>query len=233
MHLLLIEDDLDLGSSLQQALRQAGWSSEWLRSAEQARQFAAQAHHDCVLLDLTLPDGHGLELLRSWRAQGMATPLIVITASDALGDRLAGLDEGADDFLVKPFAVEELISRVRAVTRRMARQASAVWQFGSLAIDPARRECRLGDQPVSLSPREFEILSVLARAAGSVVPKHRLAQALQPLGDAVDFNAIEVHVHNLRRKVGAERVRTVRGVGYQLHEGPERPERPEGHEAKP
>lgn len=233
MHLLLIEDDLDLGSSLQQALRQAGWSSEWLRSAEQARQFAALAHHDCVLLDLTLPDGHGLELLRSWRAQGMATPLIVITASDALGDRLAGLDEGADDFLVKPFAVEELISRVRAVTRRMARQASAVWQFGNLAIDPARRECRLGDQPVSLSPREFEILSVLARAAGSVVPKHRLAQALQPLGDAVDFNAIEVHVHNLRRKVGAERVRTVRGVGYQLHEGPERPERPEGHEAKP
>jgi DNA-binding response OmpR family regulator len=227
MHLLLIEDDLDLGSSLQQALRQAGWSSEWLRSAAGARQFAALAHHDCVLLDLTLPDGHGLELLRGWRAQGLRTPLIVITASDALGDRLAGLDEGADDFLVKPFAVEELISRVRAVTRRVARQASAMWQFGSLAIDPARRECRLGEQAVSLSPREFEILSVLARAAGSVVPKHRLAQALQPLGDAVDFNAIEVHVYNLRRKIGAERVRTVRGVGYQLNEGQE------GHEAAP
>jgi DNA-binding response OmpR family regulator len=96
-----------------------------------------------------------------------------------------------------------------------------VWQFGSLAIDPARRECRVGEQAVSLSPREFEILSVLARSAGSVVPKHRLAQALQPLGDAVDFNAIEVHVYNLRRKIGAERVRTVRGVGYQLNEGQE------------
>lgn len=218
MHLLLIEDDLDLGSALQQALRGAGFTSEWLRTAQDARRFAALAHHDCVLLDLTLPDGHGLALLRGWRKQGMTTPLIVITASDALGDRLAGLDEGADDFIVKPFAVEELISRVRAVTRRVARQACAVWRFGDLAIDSQRRECRLANTPVNLSPREFEILTVLARASGSVVPKHRLAQALEPLGEALDFNAIEVHVHNLRRKVGAGRVKTVRGVGYLLTE---------------
>jgi two-component system, OmpR family, response regulator QseB len=219
MHLLLVEDDLDLGPSLQQALRGAGFTSEWLRTAASAEQFGAQTHYDCVLLDLSLPDGHGLDLLRRWRAQGRGTPLIIITASDTLGERLSGLEAGADDFLVKPFAVEELIARVHAVTRRAARQASALWQFGDLQIDPQRRQCKLAGEVVHLSPREFEILAVLARASGRVVPKHILAQALEPLGDAVDFNAVEVHVHNLRRKVGAQRVQTVRGVGYMLSEG--------------
>ena len=219
MHLLLIEDDLDLGGSLQQALSGAGITSEWLRSAAHADATLDPACHECVLLDLNLPDGHGLALLARWRAAGVTTPLIVITASDALGDRLAGLDGGADDFIVKPFAVEELVSRVRAVVRRMARQAVAVWRFGDLSVDPQRRECRVGDTVVALSPREFEVLATLARSSGRVVPKHRLAQALQPLGDAVDFNALEVHVHNLRRKVGATRVKTVRGVGYLLDDG--------------
>jgi signal transduction histidine kinase len=122
-----------------------------------------------VLLDLNLPDGHGLALLARWRAVGVTTPLIVITASDALGDRLAGLDGGADDFIVKPFAVEELVSRVRAVVRRMARQAVAVWRFGDLSVDPQRRECRVGDTVVALSPREFEVLATLARSSGRVV----------------------------------------------------------------
>lgn len=216
MHLLLVEDDLDLGTSLQQALRNAGCTSEWLRSAADARSFVEARRYDCVLLDLGLPDGHGLTLLRQWRSEGKATPLIVITASDSLGDRLAGLDEGADDFLVKPFAVPELVSRVRAVTRRAAQQAASRWVLGSLEVDVARRECTLAGAPLPLSPREFDILVVLARAAGSVVAKHRIAQALVPLGEALDFNAIEVHVHNLRRKVGAARVHTVRGVGYRL-----------------
>lgn len=216
MHLLLVEDDLDLGAALQQALRQAGLTSEWLRSAVDARRFVATQSYDCVLLDLGLPDGHGLSLLREWRSAGLKQPLIVITASDSLGDRLAGLDEGADDFLVKPFAMPELLSRVRAVTRRAAQQVASRWVLGALVLDLARRECLLEHQNVALSPREFDILAVLARAAGSVVAKHRLAQALAPLGDALDFNAIEVHVHNLRRKVGAARVQTVRGVGYRL-----------------
>ncbi len=216
MHLLLVEDDLDLGTALQQALRNAGFTSEWLRTAADARRFVAANRYDCVLLDLGLPDGHGLELLRQWRAEGLATPLIVVTASDSLGDRLAGLDEGADDFLVKPFALPELVSRVRAVTRRAAQQAASRWVLGSLELDEPRRECTLAGAPVALSPREFDILVVLARAAGTVVAKHRLAQALAPLGEALDFNAIEVHVYNLRRKVGAARVQTVRGVGYRL-----------------
>ncbi len=216
MHLLLIEDDLDLGAALQQALRGAGFSSEWLRTAADARRFAAAGGHDCVLLDLGLPDGHGLELLRQWRREGLATPLIIITASDALGERLAGLDDGADDFIVKPFIVAELISRVRAVTRRAAQQADSVWHCAGLAIDMRQRLCHVDGTLVALSQREFDILAVLARAAGSVVPKHRLAQALAPLAEPLDFNAIEVHVHNLRRKVGAGRVKTVRGVGYLL-----------------
>lgn len=216
MHLLLVEDDLDLGTALQQALRNAGFTSEWLRTAADARRFVAANRYDCVLLDLGLPDGHGLQLLRQWRTEGLTVPLIVVTASDTLGDRLAGLDEGADDFLVKPFALPELVSRVRAVTRRAAQQAASRWVLGSLALDEPRRECTLAGAPVALSPREFDILVVLARAAGTVVAKHRLAQALAPLGEALDFNAIEVHVYNLRRKVGAARVQTVRGVGYRL-----------------
>lgn len=214
MHLLLIEDDLDLGASLQKALRGAGFTSEWLRSAAQAREFADFQSHACVLLDLTLPDGHGLALLRGWRAQGLHVPIIIITASDALGERLAGLDDGADDFIVKPFAVEELISRVRAVTRRAAQQAAPVWQIGELCIHVQQREVKVAGVTVALSPREFDIVALLARAAGSVVPKHRLAQALAPLSEPVDFNAIEVHVHNLRKKLGAGSVKTVRGVGY-------------------
>jgi two-component system, OmpR family, response regulator QseB len=216
MHLLLIEDDLDLGTSLQQALRGAGFTSEWLRTAAAARSFAAQGGHDCIVVDLGLPDGHGLELLREWRNQGLRTPLIIITASDALGDRLAGLDEGADDFLVKPFAVEELVSRLRAVLRRAAQQATSNWQVGDIGLDLAQRQCLMAGAQVALSPREFDILATLARTPGQVVAKHRLAHSLSPLGEPLDFNAIEVHVHNLRRKVGNARVKTVRGVGYLL-----------------
>ena len=219
MHLLLVEDDLDLGSALVLALQGGGMSCEWLRTAADADRFISLGTHDAVLLDLGLPDGHGLALLQRWRAQGLATPLIVITASDQLGDRLRGLDAGADDFLVKPFAVQELVARLHAVLRRAARQAGGVWRFGDLVIAPKRRECEVAGEAVALSPREFEVLLVLARAAGDVVPKHRLAQALAPLGEALDFNAIEVHVHHLRRKVGALRVKTVRGVGYLLAEG--------------
>jgi DNA-binding response OmpR family regulator len=217
MHLLLVEDDLDLGAALQAALRGAGFTSEWLRTAADARRFMAAGSFDAVLLDLGLPDDHGLTLLRAWRAAGVATPLIVITASDALGERLTGLDEGADDFIVKPFAVQELLSRLRAVTRRAAQQAASVWQLGQLAIDTRQRLCTVAGTPVALSQREFDVLAVLARAGG-VVPKHRLSEALSPLGEPLDFNAVEVHVHNLRRKVGAGRVKTLRGVGYLLVE---------------
>lgn len=222
MHILLIDDDLDLGPALQQALRAEGVSSEWLRTLADGARFAAREGYDGVLLDLGLPDGHGLDLLHAWRAQGIALPVIVITASAALGDRLAGLDGGADDYLVKPFAIPELVARLRAVTRRAAGQMAALWQVGRLRIDEARRQVWIQDgdgpaeQEASLSPREFELLLALARAAGKVVPKHRLVRRLSPLGEALDFTTLEVHVHHLRRKLGKDAIRTVRGVGYLL-----------------
>jgi two-component system response regulator QseB len=216
MHILIIEDDLDLGLALQQALKAEGLSSEWLRRvADAPRSFEGQSY-DCVLLDLSLPDGTGFQLLKQWRRQGVTVPIIVITARSALEDRLAGLDGGADDFVVKPFATAEIIARIRAVLRRYAQQASEVWTIGDLQIEPRSYRVRLYDELLDLSPREFHLVLELAREPGAVVPKGILAQRLEPLGDAVDFSAIEVHVSNLRRKIGAERIRTVRGVGYML-----------------
>jgi DNA-binding response OmpR family regulator len=216
LHLLIIEDDLDLGRSLQQSLRAEGLSSEWLRSATDARNFIGQNVYDCILLDLSLPDGSGLDLLRSWRESGITVPVIIITARLALNDRLAGLDGGADDFVLKPFIPIELVSRIRAVVRRYAQQANSDWICGDIRIDTRQHQAMVAGTPIELSPREFHILFELVRANGAVVSKDELSRRLQPLGDPVDFSAIEVHLHNLRRKLGNEAIRTVRGVGYRL-----------------
>lgn len=218
MHILLVEDDLDLGRSLVKALGAAGHSAEWVRELNTADHLLDRERHDCVLLDLSLPDGHGLDLLRRWRRLGTRTPLIIITASASIGDRLSGLGEGADDVLVKPFVVDELLARIQAVTRRAAGQALSVWSVGALAIDSERRECRLRGETVPLSPREFDTVLALARSSGKVLAKRRLAQQLVPLGDALDFNALEVHIHHIRRKLGAGWIRTVRGIGYILED---------------
>ncbi|WP_093019610.1 response regulator transcription factor [Variovorax sp. OV700] len=216
MHILLIEDDLDLGRALQAALKVEGLSSEWRRRAADAPRALDATVFDCVLLDLSLPDGSGLDLLARWRREGSSLPVIVITARSAVEDRLAGLDGGADDFVIKPFATAELISRIRAVLRRSARQASEVWTLGALTIEPRRHMASLNGEPLELSPREFRLLLELAREPGAVVAKGALAQKLEPLGEPLDFAAVEVHVSNLRRKIGSALVHTVRGVGYML-----------------
>jgi len=216
MHILLIEDDLDLGRALQSALKVEGLTSEWLSRAVDAPASVDATTVDCVLLDLTLPDGSGFDLLTRWRGQGEQVPIIVITARSAVEDRLEGLDGGADDFVIKPFATAELLSRIRAVLRRSARQASERWVMGELVIEPRRHCAQRDGEPLDLSPREFQLLLELAREPGAVVPKGVLAQRLDPLGEPMDFGAIEVHVSNLRRKIGAELIRTVRGVGYLL-----------------
>lgn len=215
MHVLIIEDDIDLGQALLASLKREGVSGRWVRSLRDAEAFVGETP-DCVLLDLALPDGYGIDLLRRWRARDNPVPVIVITARTALEDRLAGLDSGADDFLVKPFVMAELISRLRAVTRRYARQASECWQLGELAIAPRTHQVWLSDALVELSPREFRLLVELARDPESVVSKSLLGQRMEPLGDPLDSASIEVHLSNLRRKIGAERIRTVRGIGYQL-----------------
>jgi two-component system response regulator BasR len=219
MHLLLIEDDLDLGRALSQALRAEGFSVEWLRRLSDAPPAGGDADVDCVLLDVNLPDGSGLDLLARWRRTGASIPVIVITARSALEDRLNGLDGGADDYLVKPFATPELVSRIHAVRRRYAQQASELWTFGALEIEPRRHAARLAGVMLDLSPREFRLLTELAREPGRVVPKGQLAQRLEPLGEPLHFSALEVHLSNLRRKIGAQRIRTVRGVGYLFEAG--------------
>src|SRR5882757_3127961 len=215
MHVLMVEDDLDLGRALLQGLKAEGITTEWMRRAADALRFTEYAGIDCVLLDLSLPDGTGHQLLSQWRRSAMLVP-IIITAHSALEERLAGFDAGADDFLVKPFATVELAARIRAVVRRSAQQASDVWTFGQLQIEPKSHLVRVGGHCVNLSPREFRLLLELSREPGAVVPKGTLAARLEPLGDPVDFTAVEVHLSNLRRRIGAQRIRTVRGVGYML-----------------
>ncbi|MGN6831273.1 response regulator [Paucibacter sp. M5-1] len=218
MHILLVEDDLDLGADLQKALKAHGLSSEWVRTLAQARALCGPADESmpyvCAVLDLGLPDGEGLTLLREWRRAALALPVILLTARDALEARVAGLDAGADDYVIKPVQAAELASRVRAVTRRAAGQASSIWTLGSISIDMGRREVRTDEELVSLSPREFAIVAELARHGGGVVTKHRLVRAVAPLGEALEFSALEWHIHNLRRKLGEDCIRTVRGVGY-------------------
>ncbi len=216
MHILIVEDDLDLGRSLQQSLRAEGLSSEWSRSAATSSDLVRHNSYDCVLLDLSLPDGSGLELIRRWRNADLAVPVIIITAQMALEDRLAGLDGGADDFVLKPFNTVELVSRIRAVTRRYAQQTNNEWHCGNIRIDTRLHLAYASEQLIELSPREFQIMLELVRANGAVISKDELARRLQPFGDPVDFSAIEVHIHNLRRKVGGDVIVTVRGVGYRL-----------------
>jgi two-component system, OmpR family, response regulator QseB len=218
MHLLLVEDDLELGAELQRALAARGFTSEWLRQARDARARVSQqdeSQFSCVVLDLGLPDGQGLDVLRDWRERGIMLPVIVLTARDDLTSRVAGLDGGADDYVIKPVQPEELASRIRAVTRRASGQSAAIWSVGRLQIDTRAHEVRADGVLISLSPKEFIVVVELARHAGSVVPKHRIARAVEPF-EPLEFNALEVHIHNLRRKLGADTIRTVRGVGYRI-----------------
>ena len=219
MHILLVEDDLDLGAALQRTLAGHELACTWVRGVRDARAHAeASEVFACAVLDLGLPDGEGLDLLRHWRRQRLVLPVIVLTARDAVASRIDGLDAGADDYVIKPVAPEELASRIRAVTRRAAGQVSSVWEIGKLRIDTGRRELRFDGVPVALSPREFQIVEELARNAGEVVPKHRMARSLQPYGEPLEFSTLDWHIHNLRRKLGASLIQTVRGVGYCLGE---------------
>lgn len=216
MHALMIEDDLELGRALLKALNADGISCQWVRRVAEVPNPLDKEPIDCVLLDLSLPDGGGLELLARWRKAAHRIPVLIMTARSGLEDRLAGLDGGADDYLIKPFAPPELVSRMRAIVRRSAGQATEKWVFDDLIVDPQLQQACLRGVDLGLSPRELALLVELARRAGAVVPKGLLAQRLQPLGDPIAFSALEVHICNLRSKIGTERIRTVRGIGYAL-----------------
>lgn len=217
MYLLLVEDDLPLGNALLKLLQQS-YRVQWLRSLATARSHVELAEYDAVLLDLGLPDGDGVEWLRSMRDSGWQTPVLIISARDALDDRVRGLDTGADDYLVKPFDADELLARIRVLLRRTSGSAQPSMTCGDLTFSPQRRLFTLCGKPVELAPMEYQILAVLMQAGGKAVRRERLLQQLYGIGDGVDSNTLDVHIHTLRKFVGKERICTLRGFGYRLEE---------------
>jgi two-component system OmpR family response regulator len=212
---MLLEDDRALGEGLRAYLAADGHVVDWFQRLSQARVAEAEPY-DALLVDWHLPDGSGLDWVRHLRQQGNATPVVVLSARDLIGDRVRGLDTGADDYLVKPFDPEELSARVRAVTRRAAGSASPRQRFGNVEIDFAARAVYVGDELASLTGREWALLDALARRAGRLVAKGDLEALVHGLEGEVASNAIEVHVSSLRRKLGRGLIETVRGMGYRV-----------------
>ncbi|MCU0841094.1 MAG: winged helix-turn-helix domain-containing protein [Thiobacillaceae bacterium] len=216
MRILLVEDDELLGDGLMAGLRHCGFQVDWLRDGVAARTALANEEYAAVVLDLGLPRLDGMGLLRGLRAAGNAVPVLILTARDALGDKVDGLDGGADDYLVKPVDLDELAARLRALARRAGGQLGSVLRAGAVELDPAGRRVRLAGRPVELTGREYAILELLMRNAGRILSRGQLESALYGWGEGVESNAVEVHVHHLRRKLGGDLIRTVRGVGYLL-----------------
>ena len=214
MRVLLVEDDTMIGESLREALRRQGLAADWVRDGRAADAALASERFDAVLLDLGLPLRGGLEVLKALRSRGDDTPVVVLTARDAVGDKVAGLDSGADDYLVKPFELDELLARLRAVVRRHAGRAAAALEVGELRLDPATREVSRAGRPVLLSAREFALLHALMERPGAILSRAQLEDRLYGWGEELESNAISVYVHQLRRKLGDDVLHTVRGVGY-------------------
>ena len=216
MRLLLVEDDPMIGAGVQRGLKQDGHTVDWVRDGAAAELAVADGVYEVILLDLGLPRKSGLELLAGLRRKGVATPVLVITARDSVADRVKGLDAGADDYLVKPFDLDELSARIRALTRRQGGRASPVIEVGSLALDPAKHVVTLGGAPIALSKREFSLLHALMKQPGVPLSRAQIEESLYGWDEEIESNAVEVYIHSLRRKLGSERIRNVRGVGYMV-----------------
>lgn len=220
MRILVVEDDRLLGDGLQAGLRSSGFAVDWVRDGHAALLALAAESFTAVVLDLGLPGVDGLSVLQTLRARGDRVPVLVLTARDQVADRIRGLDTGADDYVVKPFDLDELAARLRALVRRSQGRAAACLYHGDIVLDPAARSVTLKGEAVSLTGREFDLLQTLLDAAGRVLTRRMLEEQLYAWGDGVDSNALEVHVHHLRRKLGSDLIRTVRGVGYLVEEAP-------------
>jgi len=205
-----------IGKAVVAALKTEGYAADWVREGETAQTALLHDVYDLALLDLGLPGKDGLQVLKELRARNVELPVLIITARDAVEDRIAGLDSGADDYLVKPFDVDELIARSRAIVRRRAGRASPEISHGALLLDPAKRQVRFRGQRVELSAREFAVLEALAREPGAVVSRARLEESIYGWGEEVGSNAVEVYLHHLRKKLDAKLIANVRGVGYRL-----------------
>ncbi|MCV2356766.1 response regulator transcription factor [Paucibacter sp. B2R-40] len=226
MRLLLVEDDLMIGESLRLALRQEGYAVDWVRDISAANTTLASERFDLVLLDLGLPEGgpqartstspapSGLSVLQALRARQDNTPVIVLTARDGPGERVLGLDSGADDYLVKPFELDELNARIRAVLRRQSGRSQPLLSYGAVTLDPATRQVTLNGHPVLLSARELALLEALLQRPGALLSRAQLEDRLYGWGEEIESNAVTVYIHQLRRKLGADFIQNMRGVGY-------------------
>lgn len=214
MRVLLVEDDRMIGDSVRAALRQSGYAVDWVRDGTAADATLASERFDLALLDLGLPQRDGLDVLRALRTRGDATPVIVLTARDALASRVGGLDAGADDYIVKPFELDELLARMRAVTRRHAGRADPAIEVQGVVLDPATRQVARDGTPLALSSREYAVLEALMQRPGAILSRAQLEDRLYGWGEELESNAISVYIHQLRRKLGEGFIHTVRGVGY-------------------
>lgn len=220
MRILLVEDDTMIGEAVRTGLRQDGFTVDWVQDAEAGDAAVKAESYALLLLDLGLPRKSGLDWLRELRRRGMRVPVLILTARDAVADRVAGLDSGADDYLVKPFDLDELAARLRALSRRDAGRAEPLLEHGELALDPATHEARYRGETINLSAREFALLTALIERPGAILSRAQLEQRLYGWGEEVESNAVEVHIHNLRKKLGANFIRNVRGLGYTVSKAP-------------
>lgn len=214
MRLLLIEDDELLGDGLQIGLKQSGYTVEWLKDGMSANKAIQQEEFDLIVLDLGLPRLSGLEVLKNLRKSGNNVPVLILTARDSIEDRVQGLDYGGDDYLVKPFDLDELCARLRALQRRYSGRAEPQIQHGDLIVDPAAHKVLLAGNEINLSTSEFTLLQYLLDNKGRVIPRARLEEMLYGWHGEVESNALEVFIHHLRKKLGRDLIRTVRGIGY-------------------
>ncbi len=216
MHVLLVEDSSAVGSGIRTGLQVAGFTVDWVTNAGDARLLLDTVDSDVVVLDLGLPDIDGLTLLREWRARGLIVPVLVLTARDTVADRITGLEVGADDYLLKPFDLDELIARLKALLRRAAGRARSLIEHGPLCIDSAGRRVWRDEHEIELTRSEFTLLHKLLNARGGILNIEQLKDSLYGLDTQVESNAVNVHIYHLRRKLGRGLIRTVRGLGYRL-----------------
>lgn len=226
MRVLLVEDDEMIGHSLREALGASGWSVDWVKDGELAQSALADGDYACVLLDLGLPRRDGVEVLRRARAAGDATPVLVLTARDGLDDRIAGLDLGADDYLLKPYEFRELLARMRAVIRRRDGSAHSIIGTAAVQLDLTTREVVVQGERSQLSQREFSLLHALLERPGAILSREQLENRIYGWGEEVSSNAVDVLIHGMRRKLGADTIRNVRGLGWRIAADAAAPARP-------
>ncbi|MDN5450836.1 MAG: two-component system response regulator QseB [Enterobacterales bacterium] len=218
MRVLLIEDDKLIGDGIKAGLIKMGFSVDWFTEGKQGLSALDSAPYDAVVLDLSLPGMDGLDILRTWRQNGHDEPVLILTARDALEQRVAGLQQGADDYLCKPFALIEVAARLQALIRRRHGQVQTTLNHGSVSLDPINLTVTYNNEPIYLKPKEFALLELLLRNEGRVLPRPLIEEKIYNWDDDVSSNAIEVHIHHLRKKFGSSFIRTVHGIGYTLGE---------------